>query len=251
MNALEIIELLAQNNNHPQRLLDIANQLGMNTSTALRYLGALNNCGYVQQDEDTQRYSLTMKICAIANKVIANNDLCTVARPVMKRLSYEVQESVCLAIEQDFSVIYAAVEQGPDQMFKTMQRIGSSAPMHCTGIGKVLLCYGSEEKVDKMIQRKGLPIFTANTLHTREDLLEVLKKVRAEGVGFDNEECELGARCIAVPIFDYRKRVVAGLSITGTIFRMTDEALKRMLPILKSSAAEISNKLGYSDSQEQ
>lgn len=72
-----------------------------------------------------------------------------------------------------------------------------------------------------------------------------LEKVRRQGHAYDNEECEIGARCIAVPIYDYTQKTVACISVTGTIFRMTDEKLSENLDFLMDEARKLSVKLGY------
>ena len=246
VKALDIIEFLANGNNEERRLQDIANGLSMNVSTVLRFLTALADCGYVRQNPATLRYSLTMKICTIANGVSANIHLFECALPFMKRVSEIFQESVCLAIDQDMTVVYiGAVQGGPSQMMGTMQRIGNRAPLHCTGIGKLLLTQYSEPELDRMIAEKGLPVFTQNTVSDKQGLMKELQTIRQRGYAFDNEECEIGARCVAAPVHDYTGRIVAGMSVTGTIFHLTDEKLERFVPRLMEQAGELSHQLGY------
>lgn len=245
VKALDVVEYMAFCGNEPQRLQDIASALSMNTSTVLRFLIALTDCGYVQQDSITLRYSLTMKICYVANKVSTNIHLYDLALPTMKKVAAKYNESVCLAIEQDMTVVYIGVVWGPDQMIRTMQRIGSQAPMHCTGVGKLLLQNYNEGEIDQLIAKKGLARFTDNTITTKEALMTELRIVKKMDVAYDNEECEVGARCIAVPIRDYTRRIVAAMSVTGPIFRMTDKMLAEKNEFLLCSGAELSKLLGY------
>lgn len=245
VKALDVIEFIASNKNEPMRLQDIASGLSMNVSTVLRFLTALHECGYVQQDPDTLRYNLTFKICSISNKVSSNLRLYDIALPVMKKIASKMNESVCLAVEQDMSVVYIGIVNGPDQMLRTMNRIGNRAPLHCTGVGKLLLLNHSEEYIDKMIAIKGLPVYTTNTISTKEALMKELDDVHRKRHAYDNEECEIGARCIAVPIFDYTQKIIACISVTGTIFRMTDEKLNQNLDFLLDEAYKLSVKLGY------
>lgn len=245
VKALDVIEYLAAGSNEPMRLQDIAAGLQMNVSTVSRFLTALCECGYAKQDQATLRYSLTYKICSIANKVSSNIHLYDISLPTMKQIANVYDESVCLAIEQDMTAIYIGVVQGPDQMLRTMQRIGNRAPMHCTGVGKLLLLNHSEEEIDKMIADKGLEVFTQNTISTKEALMKELEEVRRNGYAYDNEECEIGARCIAVPIRDYTQKIIACISVTGTIFRMTDEKLDQHMEFLLNKAHELSRILGY------
>ncbi len=244
VKALDIVELLADNV-EPMRLLDISEQLKMNASTALRFLASLVACGYVQQNPDTLKYYLTFKICAIANKVSENIHLYDIAQPFMKRVADKYDESVCLAIEQDMTVVYIGVMQRPDHMLRSMQRIGNRAPMHCTGVGKLLLLNHDEAYIDKMIESKGLTSFTSNTITTRQGLLDELAGARELDYAYDKEECEIGAHCIAVPIRDYTGKVIAAMSITGPTSRLTEEKMNEHIPFLLLQANELSELLGY------
>ena len=240
---MKIIELLAQNH-EPMRLQDIAQALDSNASTVLRFLVSLEECGYVAQNPITLQYYLTFKICSIANMVSSEIHLFDFAQPYMKQISKRFEESVCLALEEDMTVVYIGVVPGPDQMLKTMQRIGNRAPMHCTGVGKLLLLNHDEGYINKLIAEKGLTSFTEKTITTKKQLMEELQEVRSRQYAFDNEECEVGARCIAVPIRDYTQKIIAGLSVTGTIFRMTDEKIAENLDFLMETADKISQLLG-------
>ncbi len=242
--VFSIIELLAGKDG-PMRLQDIAAELGLNSSTVLRFLATLMRCGYVIQDPDTLRYSLSYKICTLGNKVSAQISIRDVAHPFLMELSRIFGESVCLAVEQGMRVVYIDVVNGPDQMLRAMQRIGNAAPMHCTGVGKLMLLNATPEGLDHFIAEKGMERFTQNTIVTKEGLLQELEAARRDGYAFDNEECEIGARCIAAPIRDYSGKVVAGISITGPIFRITQELIETRKGILLDTAAEISKRLGW------
>ena len=247
IKAFEIIECLANHNNEPQRLQDLAEKLSMNTSTVLRFLNSLKNCGYVQQDNVSLRYSLTLKLCALANKISSNIRLFEIAKPVMSEISDLAGETVCLAIEQDDSVVYIGSVQNSSKILSTMQRIGNRAPMHCTGIGKVLLMDKSPQEIRQFISQTGLVAFTRHTITSEDQLLEELQKVKTNGHAFDNEECEIGARCVSLPVRDYTGKVVAGISITGTVYRLSDEKIRAILPAFKEKADQISRLLGYEE----
>ncbi|WMJ89912.1 IclR family transcriptional regulator [Anaerocolumna sp. MB42-C2] len=240
--TMRIIEFLAENN-RPMRLIDIAGNLSLNTSTTLRFINTLTELGYIEQESNSSKYYLTYKICSISNKIYSKTSLRDIVNPYLRNLARQAGESACLAIEQSRQVVYIDVADGPDQMVKGMQRIGNIAPMHCTGIGKLLLLNYTESELDDLIARKGLTKYTDNTIVTKEQLLEELKKVREAGYAFDNEECEIGARCIAFPIYDFTHKIIAGFSITGPINRISDNFIKNHIPFMKSISVEISGKL--------
>lgn len=243
MKALDIIEFLAGRNNEPQRLRDIAEALDMNTSTVSRFLSSLTSRGYVRQDADSARYFLSLRFCGIADRINANSQVYTLALPVMREISSELKESVCLAIEQNAMVEYIGVVSAADQMMRTMQRIGNRAPMHCTGIGKLLLCGHTAEEVHQIVQQRGMEAFTPHTITDETALMEELARVRERGCAYDNEECEIGARCVAMPIYNQYRQIIAGVSVTGPIFRLTDEKIQEFLPYFAAQAERISSLL--------
>ena len=242
--ALAIIELLARQHS-PMRLRDISQELGINASTALRFLSSLQGCGYVDQDRESQRYFLTYKICRIANQVSGSAELQTITHPYLVSLCEQFHEALCVSVEQDMTMVYIDVASSPDQSLMSMQRIGNVSPMHCTGNGKLLLLNYTAEQLDRLIRLKGLPRLTEHTITTRQALLEELERVRAEGFAYDNEECETGVRCVACPIRDYTGTIVAGISVTGPVTRMTDETIRRIQGRLAEAAGRISRALGY------
>lgn len=242
--VLAILELLSYST-EPLRLIDIAHRLKFNSSTALRFLNSLEQNGYVYKDKETLKYRMTYKICGLASHVSSNTDLVMVASQPIKELSTRLRECVCLAIEQDYSIIYIYVSDGPGQILRTTQRIGKEAPMHCTGIGKMILSDFPSDRVDEMITQKGLTKYTDHTLVTREQLQKELDLIRIQGYSCDNEECELGARCVALPIRNYSGQIIASISVTGPTGRITDQFIQENLSAIKEVADEISYQFGY------
>lgn len=247
---LHLIEAMSELD-EPIRLQDIAKRLKMNVSTVLRFLTPLLRRGYVDQDPKTSRYSLTFKLCGIANNITSRLDIRAIARPYMRNLAHIFKESANLSIENDMSVLYVEMVNGPSKTIMAMQRIGNIAPLHCTGVGKLFLLEYSQQKIDQYIAVKGLTRFTENTITDRERLLRELEEVRRYGYSFDNEECEEGARCIAAPVRDYTGRTVACVSVSGPITRMTDAHIYSNLPYLLETADNISYRLSWKGKQEQ
>jgi DNA-binding IclR family transcriptional regulator len=244
VKALDVIEALA-NQAEPMRLQDIAARLQMNSSTVLRYLVSLETCGYVRQEPETLKYRLTLKICAIANRVSENSRLQEIARPFMKDIAARFNESVCLALEQDLSVVYISVFLLPNQTLRSIQRIGNCAPMHCTGTGKLMLLNHDVAFLDQLIASRGLPGFTPNTLTDRERLLDELAAVRRQGYALDREECEIGSNCLAAPVYDYTGKIIAAISVTGPTARLTAARMQENLPYLLEQTRTLSAILGY------
>lgn len=241
---LTILELLSAQE-EPVRLQEIARLSGMNASTVFRFVSTLQRRGYAAQDEATGRYYLTYKICALAANVSSRKGLRDICIPFLRSISHIFRESANLAEEHDLSVVYIEVVPGPQTMLMTTQRIGNVAPMHCTGVGKLLLLNYTEQQLDYLIAAKGMTGFTDRTLTTKEALAAELEQVRQQGYAFDDEECEEGARCVAAPVRDYTGKVIAGLSVSGPATRMTDGHIHENLPFLLEAAQQVSFRLGY------
>jgi DNA-binding IclR family transcriptional regulator len=247
--VLQIIEVMAQNKG-PMRLQDIANQIGQPASSVIRFLNTLMKYGYVDQDPDTSKYSLSMKFCKIGDMVSSQFSVRDLVRPYLFELSEKCGESVCLAVEQNMEAVYLDVADGPNTIIKVMQRIGHRAPLHCTGVGKLLLLNYSITEIDRLIQEKGLVKLTENTIVEKSELLAELNKIRQSGYAVDNEECEIGARCIAAPLLDYSGKVIASFSITGPVSRMTDEKMSIIKPLIINTTRNLTKKLGWEGSSE-
>ena len=186
------------------------------------------------------------RICRLANQVSSHTQLQSITHPYLQRLSEQFEEVLCVSVERDMTMVYVDVASGPEQTLMSLQRVGNTSPMHCTGNGKLLLLNYTPEQLDEMIRRKGLPRYTQNTITTREGLVLELERIRREGLAYDNEECEVGVRCLACPIYDHTGKVMAGMSVTGPISRMTDEKVQRIRGRLSEAAKKISEVFGYS-----
>lgn len=242
--VIDIIEAMAKNR-EPIKLNELAKKLGMAASTVYRFLLTLMESGFVKQEEETSKYYLTMKICELANMVHESINIRDIALPVMKKLTMQCQESSCLVIEEDLMAVYIETVDGNDKMIRGFQRIGRRAPLYCTGVGKLFLTQMDEHSL-RLVMEKGLKPYTPNTIISEEVLLEELEKIKNEGYAVDNEECELGARCIAAPIKDYSGKIVAAISISGPSFRMTDASILEKKKHVLTAADNISEILGYS-----
>ena len=242
--AFSIIENMAKVHGS-MRLQDIAASCGMPSSTTLRILNTLEQLGYVVQSIHDSQYRLSLKFSAISEAVVAQTDLHSIIHPYLIKLSAACQESSCLAIEQDKAAVYIDVVMGPDTIIRTMQYIGKRAPMHCTGVGKLMLTNLTKEQVDEYISLKGLERFTPHTITMSEQMHAELSNIVLNGYAVDDEECELGARCLAAPIRNYTGKVIAGISISGPTTRMTMKKFDEVKPIILEMARSISSSLGY------
>lgn len=242
--TLKIIELLA-NSAQPMRLIDIANELNMNPSTASRFLTTLSYMNYIEQEKNSSRYYLTFRLCQLANKIHSHTSLRDTVAPYLADLCTKTGFSACLAIEQNQQVVYIDVAHTSMQSSNSMKHIGNVAPLYCTGIGKLFLLNYSAKQLYDLQPADGFLRYTSHTITTVNALLPILEKIRINGYAMDNEECEIGTRCIALPIFDFSNKIIAGFSLTGNAEFLTDSFISENLPMLKKLSLTLSEKMGY------
>lgn len=241
---LQVLEGLAHQS-RPVKLIDLARELEMNTSTLYRFLAALQNQGYIARQEESSKYALNFKLCYLAEQVKKSSSIASILHPAVVEAGELFQEAAHLAQEEGHRIVYVDNTAGASQMLTIRQHIGKTAPMHCTGVGKLLLLEYSDSQLDALIAEQGLPRYTEHTHTTKQSLCMELQQVRMQGYAFDNEECEIGVRCLAVPVRNYTGKIVAGLSVSGPTTRITDAVVQEKLPAFLDIARRASLDLGY------
>ncbi len=241
---LKVMEALAYQD-QPVKLIDFARELNMNTSTLYRFLSALQNTGYVTQSDSTGKYALNLKLCYLAEMVKRNQSIIALLHYAVVEASTLFQEAAHLTQEEDQRIVYVDNASDTSQSLTIRQYIGKTAPMYCTGVGKLFLTQYSRDQLNAYLLQKELRALTPYTITTAEGLRQEVENIRRQGYAFDNEECEMGVRCIAVPVRDYTGRIAAGLSISGPVARVTDEVIGHKLPRLLEIARRASADLGY------
>lgn len=230
----------------PRKLQSIAQEAQMPASTALRMLNTMLRLGYVNQDPDTLKYSLSLKFARLGEQSARQTSAASLAHPHLAQLSRRTGECTSFAEEQDAQAVYLDVfSEASDSILTVTKRIGRRAPLYCTGVGKLLLLGRTSEELEAYFARTQIVRFTDRTITTLAALETELAHIRARGYAVDDEECDRGARCIAAPVRDYTGRVVAAISLTAPTLRMTTERMESLAPLVLDTAAEISRKLAF------
>lgn len=222
---------------------ELGARVGLHKSTVYRLLATLARHGYVQQDPATERYSLGLKLVELGTAVLDHLELRELARPYLKRLMEASQEVAHLVVLQDGDVVYIDKVECPGPV-KMYSQLGRRAPAHATAVGKALLAFLPPAQVEAILAR-GLPRLTPHTITDPERLRTELHLVRERGYAVDNEENELGIRCVAGPIFNHTGQVVAAFSISGLAMRLTVPRLEGLAGLVCRTSQEISARLGY------
>lgn len=243
---LQIIEYMSSRR-LPMRLKDIADDLHISQPTVVRYLRTMCNQGYVYHDDHTGYYAMTWKICRLSSSLESNLVLRNMAGGLLSDFANRYNLGVLLAVEREGMLVYLDLVGAPHGTVNAMLRIGKDAPMHSTASGKILLSAMSASQVQQFLEQKGQVRLTHKTITDRDALLQELAKIQEQGYALDNEECEIGHRCVSVPLYDYTGTVAAAISAFDSVDRLTDDLIRdTVLPALKKLAEEISFRMGYS-----
>lgn len=239
----QVLETLAQMG--PIGLMDLSNHLELHKSTAHRLLMSLIYMGYARQDEDTQKYMLSYKIVGLSGQLLDKIDILPIAHSYMKQLAEQSQETVHLVQRNDNDIIYIDKVESKVSSIRMVSQIGMIHPMYCSGVGKAILATLSIEEVTKIWNASLIEKKTSKTIVSLEELFKVLEIVRERGYAMDDEENEIGVRCIAACIYDYRGKAKYAFSISAPVSRMADERIKELSRHVLQVKNDLSLALGY------
>ncbi len=224
-------------------LTELAHRTGMAPSTAHRLLMTMQRHGMVAFEEGTQNWMIGVEAFRIGSSFIRQTNVVQASRPLMRELMEATGETANLAIAIDGEVVFISQVE-THEAIRAFFPPGTRGNMHSSGIGKALLSELARDAVQQIMQKRGLPSFTPNTITSTEVLFADLEQTRARGWAIDNEERNIGMRCLAAPIYNEHNEAIAGISISGPSVRMTNEVLGEFGPLVKRTAARITEAIG-------
>ena len=237
--AFALLDMLAAQP-EPVSLKDISQRTGLHPSTAHRILNDLTIGRYVDRPQ-AGSYRLGMRLLELGNLVKARLDVREAAVSPMRELHKLTHQPVNLSMRQGDEIVYIERTYSERSGMQVVRAIGGRAPLHLTSVGKLFLAHDDPARVRAYAARTGLAGHTRNSITDIGPLERELAGVRASGCARDNEELELGVRCMAACIFDDQGQLVAGLSVSAPADRLEEAWMERV----KSTAAQISAALGY------
>lgn len=221
-------------------LKEISEKTGLHPSTTHRLLNDLATGRFVDRPQPGS-YRLGMRLLELGNLVKSRLNVRDAALVPMRELHKLIQQPVNLSMRQNDEIVYIERTYSERSGMQVVRAIGGRAPLHLTSVGKLFLAADDPQRVRAYATRTGLTGHTKNSLTDLTALERELSKVRQYGNAHDNEELELGVRCMAAGIYDDQGKLVAGLSISAPAGRLEEE----WLPKLQATAREISTTLGY------
>ncbi len=237
--AFDLLEVLASFPD-PVSLKVIAERSGLHPSTAHRILNDLTIGRFVDRPE-AGSYRLGMRLLELGNLVKARLDVRDAALAPMRELHKLTHQPVNLSMRQGDEIVYIERSYSERSGMQVVRSVGGRAPLHLTSVGKLFLAEDDPQRVRAYATRTGLAGHTRNSITELPALERELARVNQLGTARDDEELELGVRCMAAGIRDDQGHLVAGLSISAPADRLEESWLER----LKATAAQISASLGY------
>lgn len=241
--ALAILELVALRSGGLTNS-EISGRLRIPKSSATYILRALERRGYLQRDSETRKYRLGLKLLDLSHGVAAAPDLRAIAKPILKHLAERAGLTVHLAILDQGQAVY--IEKAEASGFIKMDTwVGRRMDVHSTSVGKVLVAWLPRPEVAHILRRQGFKKHTPHTITSLPVFLKELEKVRAHGYAVDDEENNLGARCLAVPVFNGEGKVEASVGVSGTTGQTEKGHIPEIAALVQEATRRISRQLGY------
>lgn len=247
--TLAIFEILSQAR-LGLTLSELARRVQVPKSSLHCVLLTLERTGYVHRNRRTGRYLLALKLFSIANAALSGLKLREVAEPFLRALMDETQLTIHLAIlERSEAVLVEKVE--PPGMIRLATWVGKRMDVHCTAVGKALAASLTDEQLHAVIHERPLLRHNDNTIVSIVKLKKELARVKQMGYAVDDEEEEIGLRCIGAPIMEGTGRAVAAISIGGTTGQITESNVARLAERVRQTASGIAEALQLGQLEDQ
>jgi len=225
-------------------LSELETKLMMPKSTIYRFVQTMQSIGYVSQNTEDERYSLTLELFHVGARALYNTDIIKLAHPIMKRIMNETGETVHLGeLDRDAIIYIHKVES--NHSLRMASQIGKRAELYSTAMGKILTALSADNE-QAMLSLKD-KIFIKHTEQTLESLAQFEQQVdwvKHNGYAYDREENETSLVCIAVPIFDVLEQAIASMSLSFPTFRCDETKFAEFHEILRKASIELSSMLG-------
>src|SRR5438270_4683353 len=214
---------------------EISRQLRIPKSSASYILRTLERKSYINRDATTGKYRVGLKILSLSRGALSGIDVREVALPIMRHLTGKTNLTCHLAILDGPEAVYIEKVE-PEGFIRMDTWVGRRMRVHATSVGKALVAHIAQEKLEKIIAQAGMEKRTPKTITTIPRLLKELEKIRTQGYAVDDEENNMGARCLAAPVFNQQGTIEAAVGLSGTINQVNTQTMPRIVEALKDAA---------------
>ena len=243
VKAMQIVETIAANRS-TMRLQDISAAVKMPVSTVSRILNTFSIMGYVYQDPDTLQYGLTYKFSDLSSATNMEETLKNCGHQILMDLFKEADETCTLIIESNHEINHIDVIESKDNLLSVHIAPGQTFPLYCTAAGKLFLLNRSPEQLEKYLEETTFTSYTANTITDGKVLKEELEQARVMKWAMEDEEVVIGARTIASGVTDESGRIIAAISVSAPVSRLTSKKIPILTALIQNAAEQLSLKLG-------
>jgi len=240
--ALSIIETLAEDD-EGYRLSDLAVRTGLSTSTAHRLLATLEKRRFVQFDRHELKWHVGAQSFSVGATFARRRNFTAQAIPYLRKLRDLTRETANLAVVDDEAIIVLTRIESREIM-RSLTKVGGRVAMVASGVGKAVLATYSDEDVNAIICRQGMPRLTEKSIVRPGELFRELQTIRRQGYAVDDEEARMGLRCVAAVVYSHCSEPLAAISVSGMTSRMTGDRLAAVGRTVREVAAELTIALG-------
>jgi IclR family pca regulon transcriptional regulator len=241
--GLQILEVFSKES-HSLTLTEIGTSVGLNKSTAFRFVYTLEKLGYLERDPGTKRYRPGLKVLRLGFAALNSLEMVQIAQPFLKALSAECGETTNMTVRDGQDIVYVARNKNR-QIVSVDLQLGSRLPVHCTSMGKAQLIDLSRQELSDLLGEGPYREVGPNTITTLDALVAELDKIRRQGYAINDEELAAGLRSVAAPVRRRNGEIVAAVNVSVLGARVSRRDLEEVLaPMVVNTACEISQALG-------
>ena len=243
--ALRILELFL-NDQHPLAVPEIVDRLGLPRTTTHELVNTLIHSGYLRRDtKQPNKVFLGPMVLMLGNVYAGKLELIAEGRRIAEEIVAKCDETVQMAILDGTEAVFVA-KVDCSKVVRLVSGVGSRLPAHCTAVGKMLLSSLPESGITDLYKgQDSLLKMTENSITSLSQLKHELSVIRKRGLSYDDCESNTDARCVSAPIYNHTGKMVAAMSISVPISRMTLSRQDELSLILRKGAEEVSRTLGY------
>ncbi|MBE0688207.1 MAG: IclR family transcriptional regulator [Anaerolineaceae bacterium] len=222
-------------------ITETAQELGVDKGSASRLMNTLVKYGFAEKDQVSRRFYLGPQVVVLSRSLLTRMPLREVAKPFLRELMKNTGECAHIGVLSQGKVLYIDQVESPASL-RVNAEVGFMAPLHCTALGKVLIAFGRQPILENLAR------FTDSTLVSQEALRKNLEMVLERGYAVDDEEFDVGVRCIAAPIYDFRNKAIGSIGISGPITRMIQSRMASLAEQVLVVSHQLSDKMKFSQS---
>ena len=239
--AMMVFEYLSETSG--KTLSALASDLSQSPATVYRILTTLEARGMVEMDSNAQVWHIGPNAFVIGARFLKRSSLLERARPILRKLMEDTGETANLGIEQNGLVLFVSQVETHESI-RAFFPPGTLSPMHASGIGKALLAEMDDARLDRVLSRAELEVFTEHTIADAGAMRRELQAIGLRGFSIDGEEKTLGMRCIAAAVFDVNQEAIAGISVSGPTSRVGSAQIPALSAAVIEAAAAVTAAIG-------